>query len=99
MYSIRDLPAAIAFEIALFPKNVPLPSPKTSARILGGTIHFLHLCINASHESDHSWDSLSRNQNDAWFDWVGSLYVLFLCLLILHYRLRRSRFYSCHFLS
>jgi Protein of unknown function (DUF2418) len=72
------LPAAIAFEIALFPKNVPLPSPKTSARILGGIIHFLHLCINASHESDNSWDSLSRGQSDTWFDWVGSLYVVFM---------------------
>ena len=77
MYSIRNFPATIAFEIALFPQNVPLPSPKTSARILGGVIHFLHLCINASHESDNSWDSLSRNQSDTWFDWVCSLYVLF----------------------
>lgn len=78
IYSIRDLPAAITFEIALFPNNVPLPSPKVSARILGGTIHFLHLCINASHESDNSWDSLSRGQNDTWFDWVGNLYVHFI---------------------
>ena len=43
---------------------------------MGGTIHFLHLCINASNESDNSWDSLSRSQNDTWFDWVGNLYVL-----------------------
>lgn len=77
IYSIRDLPAAIAFEITLFPQNVPLPSPKNLARILGGIIHFLHLCINASHESDNSWDSLSRSQSDTWFDWVGSRYTLF----------------------
>ncbi|KAF8163310.1 hypothetical protein B0H34DRAFT_795036 [Crassisporium funariophilum] len=32
---MQNIPSAIAFEIALFPQNVPLPTPKTSARILG----------------------------------------------------------------
>lgn len=81
---IRNLPAAIAFEIALFPKNIPLPSPKTSARITGGVIHFLHLCINASHESDNSWDSLSRSQSDTWFDWTTPITILLMSLSVLN---------------
>jgi len=73
---IRSLPSQIAFEIALFPNNLPLPTQKVSARIIGGTIHFLHFWILASHDNDDGWDNVSGVRNTAWFDWVSFLFLL-----------------------
>ena len=67
---IQNIPSWIAFEYALFPQNVPLPTPKVSARIVGGTIHFIHFCLLASHDHDDGWESLSGVKNTSWFDWV-----------------------------
>jgi hypothetical protein len=79
---IKSLPSQIAFEIALFPNNIPLPTQKVSARIIGGTIHFLHFWILASHDNDDGWDSVSGVRNTAWFDWVSILlHTLLLYLL------------------
>ena len=68
---IKSFPSQIAFEIALFPNNIPLPTQKVSARIIGGTIHFLHFWILASHDNDDGWDNVSGVKNTAWFDWVS----------------------------
>ena len=70
---IKSFPSRIAFEVALFPNNIPLPTQKVSARIIGGTIHFLHFWILASHDNDDGWDSVSGVKNTAWFDWVSIL--------------------------
>jgi len=73
VFRIKSIPSRIAFEIALFPNNLPLPTQKISARIIGGTIHFLHFWILASHDNDEGWDSVSGIKNNAWFDWVSTL--------------------------
>ncbi|KAH9997268.1 hypothetical protein BJV77DRAFT_1065334 [Russula vinacea] len=73
---ITALPSRIAFEISIFPNNVPLPAPKTSACLIGGTLHFIHFCIRVSQirsipDSDVGWEDMYREDNNvAWFDWV-----------------------------
>ncbi|KAI0256704.1 hypothetical protein BJV78DRAFT_1116940 [Lactifluus subvellereus] len=81
---ITSLPSRIAFEISIFPNNVPLPAPKTSACLIGGTLHFIHFCIRVSQirsvpDSDIGWEDMYREDNNvAWFDWT----VPMTCLLI-----------------
>jgi hypothetical protein len=75
-FRITALPSQIAFEIAVFPNNVPLPAPKTSAWLIGGTLHFLHLCIRVNQirqvpQSDLGWEDMYREgEGEPWFDWV-----------------------------
>ncbi|KAH9050765.1 hypothetical protein EDB84DRAFT_1584972 [Lactarius hengduanensis] len=82
---ITSLPSRIAFEISIFPSNVPLPAPKTSACIIGGTLHLIHFCIRVSQirsipDSDIGWEDMYREDNNvAWFDWT----VPMTCLLII----------------
>lgn len=70
LYRIKAVPSNIAFEIALFPHNVPLPTPKSSARIIGGVIHAIHALILATRDSEEAWERLSDNRRSSWFDWV-----------------------------
>ncbi|KAG5635838.1 hypothetical protein H0H81_009978 [Sphagnurus paluster] len=76
---ITSIPSTIAFEIALFPNNVPLPSPKTSGRLVGGGLHLLHLCVRVSQirkvpDSDVGWEDMYREgEGTSWFDWVCTL--------------------------
>ena len=80
------MPSRIAFEISLFPNNVPLPAPKTSACLIGGTLHFVHFCVRVSQirsipESDVGWEDMYREDNNvAWFDWVRSSLIYFTCI-------------------
>lgn len=73
---VTALPSQIAFEISIFPNNVPLPTPRTSACLIGGTLHFIHFCIRVSQirsipDSDIGWEDMYREDNNvAWFDWV-----------------------------
>ncbi|KAI0332134.1 hypothetical protein GY45DRAFT_1433428 [Cubamyces sp. BRFM 1775] len=73
---ITSIPSQISFEISQFPNNVPLPSPQNSAWILGGTMHFLHLCVRVSQirrvpDSDLGWEDMYREgEGESWFDWT-----------------------------
>ena len=78
MSSITSIPSSIAFQIALFPHNVPLPSSKTSARIIGAILHLLHFYIRFNQsrrvpESDLGWEDMYQEENKSWFDWVWYL--------------------------
>ena len=70
------------FEISLFPHNVPLPAPRTSAWLIGMLMHTLHFFVRVSQvrstsDSDLGWEDLywERNQQ-SWFDWVSSVYAV-----------------------
>ncbi|KAH9951901.1 hypothetical protein B0H21DRAFT_3460 [Amylocystis lapponica] len=99
---VRSLPSKIAFELALFPHNVPLPPPRTSAWLLGGTAHFLHLCvrlvqINAVPDSDLGWEDMYREgQDEPWFDWTVPTTALLFTLAILNtlYLFTHTRMYQ-----
>ncbi|KAL6305348.1 hypothetical protein BKA93DRAFT_731179 [Sparassis latifolia] len=99
---ITSLPSRIAFEIALFPHNVPLPAPKTSAYLLGGFAHFMHLCICVSQirrvpDSDLGWEDMYREgEGDSWFDWTVPTTALLFAVAILNtmYLFTRTRLYQ-----
>ena len=79
------MPSAIAFEISIFPHNVPLPTPKTSAWLVGGTLHLVHFCVRTAQlrtvpEADLGWEDMYREDNNvSWFDWVTFLRHLTRC--------------------
>jgi len=81
---ITALPSRILFEISIFPNNVPLPTPRTSAYLIGGTLHLIHFCVRISQirsipDSDVGWEDMYREDNNvAWLDWT----VPMTCLLI-----------------
>lgn len=60
----------------MFPHNVPFPSPEKSAWLIGGFMHFLHLCVRISQirtvpDSDLGWEDMYReDEGRPWFDWV-----------------------------
>ena len=64
------------FEISMFPDNIPTPEPKLSAWLLGGVMHFIHLCVRISQdrrsaEEDLPWaDPYESSGSSSWFDWV-----------------------------
>ena len=70
------MPSQIAFEIGMFPHNVPLPAPKTSAWLLGGGLHFLHFLLRINQvqkvsDADLGWEDMYReHEGSSWFDWV-----------------------------
>lgn len=81
------------FEISMFPDNIPLPEPKFSAWLLGGGMHFLHLCIRISQgrrsaEEDLPWaDPYEGIGRSSWFDWVRHLPLTLNMVLTFHTRL------------
>ncbi|KAI0780717.1 hypothetical protein BD413DRAFT_499532 [Trametes elegans] len=86
---ITSIPSQISFEISQFPNNIPLPSPQNSAWILGGTMHFFHLCVRVSQirrvpDSDLGWEDMYREgEGEAWFDWtVPMSFVLVSCAIL-----------------
>ncbi|KXN89252.1 hypothetical protein AN958_06006 [Leucoagaricus sp. SymC.cos] len=101
---IASIPSAIAFEIAIFPNNVPLPSAKTSARLLGGAMHFLHLCIRISQirkvpDAELGWEDMyHEGEGTSWFDWTLPLTALLFCVSFFNtaYLLSRTRIYRFH---
>ncbi|THH27507.1 hypothetical protein EUX98_g6696 [Antrodiella citrinella] len=99
---IQAIPSQIAFEIALFPHNVPLPTPRNSAYLIGGFFHFLHLCIRISQiravpEADLGWEDMYRErESESWFDWTVPLTFLLISAATLNtmYLFSRTRLYQ-----
>ncbi|KAI0082798.1 hypothetical protein K474DRAFT_1654972 [Panus rudis PR-1116 ss-1] len=87
---IASIPSQIAFEISIFPHNIPLPTPQKAAWILGGFCHFLHLCVRFSQirsvpESDTGWEDMYReDENESWFDWTVPVSFLLVAASILN---------------
>ncbi|KAI0934498.1 hypothetical protein AcV5_006325 [Taiwanofungus camphoratus] len=98
---ITSLPSRIAFELSLFPHNVPRPAPATSAWLLGGTAHFLHLCVRVAQirkvpDSDLGWEDMYREGEDQpWFDWTVPTSMILIAASILNalYLFTRTRMY------
>ncbi|KAK0503271.1 hypothetical protein EDD18DRAFT_1137180 [Armillaria luteobubalina] len=101
---ITSLPSQIAFEIALFPHNVPLPAPRTSASIIGGLCHLFHLCVRVSQvrqvpDSDLGWEDMYReDEGVSWFDWTVPLTLLLIAGSLANsvYLFTRIRLYHLH---
>ncbi|KAK0210762.1 hypothetical protein DFS33DRAFT_1295335 [Desarmillaria ectypa] len=101
---ITSLPSQIAFEIALFPHNVPLPNPRTSASIIGGLCHLFHLCVRVSQvrqvpDSDLGWEDMYReDEGVSWFDWTVPLTLLLIAGSLANsiFLFTRIRLYHLH---
>ncbi|TFY51636.1 hypothetical protein EVJ58_g10459 [Rhodofomes roseus] len=99
---ITSIPSWIAFEISLFPDNVPRPKPKTSAQLIGGLFHFVHFCVRVSRirevpDSDLGWEDMYREgEGDPWFDWTVPASILLFAAAILNtlYLFTRTRLYN-----
>ena len=70
------LPGNIVDEVAMFPHNVPMPEPKTSAVLIGASLHLLSLVVRISQSRkvvEDDWADLYNEHTGAsWFDWVSS---------------------------
>ncbi|KAF8559584.1 hypothetical protein OG21DRAFT_464528 [Imleria badia] len=93
---ISEIPSRVMFEISLFPHNVPLPAPKTSAWLIGTLMHTLHFFVRVSQvratsDSDLGWEDLywERNQQ-SWFDWT----VPTTCMLVIGSTLNALHLFS-----
>ncbi|KAJ7582702.1 hypothetical protein C8J56DRAFT_227715 [Mycena floridula] len=101
---LKSIPSRIAFEIAVFPNNVPLPTPKTSAFILGGLLHFIHLCVRIRQtsqvpDSDLGWEDMyHEDQGKSWFDWTFPFTLILIAASVLNalYLFTRSKIYRLH---
>ncbi|KAH7914944.1 hypothetical protein BJ138DRAFT_1170202 [Hygrophoropsis aurantiaca] len=101
---ISAIPSRIMFEISLFPHNVPLPAPKTSAWLIGASMHLLHLCVRVSQiqeisDSDLGWEDMYwERDRKSWLDWtVPATFILLAAstLNVLHL-FTQTRVYQLH---
>ena len=100
---MSEIPSRVMFEMSLFPHNVPLPAPKTSAWLIGALMHLVHFFVRVSQvratsDSDLGWEDLywERNQQ-SWFDWVSSVYAVWSCAHVLW--CRPCRRHACYWLD
>ncbi|KAF7304893.1 hypothetical protein MKEN_01203600 [Mycena kentingensis (nom. inval.)] len=101
---ISSLPSQISFQIAMFPANVPLPKPQTSAFIVGGVLHFIHLCVRLNvaskvPDSDLGWEDMYREgEGHSWFDWTVPITLGLIAASVLNalYLFTRVKLYRLH---
>ncbi|KAJ7774835.1 hypothetical protein B0H16DRAFT_1508632 [Mycena metata] len=101
---ITAIPSQVAFHIAIFPANVPLPRHQTSAWIIGGSLHFLHLCVRVSQirkipDSDLGWEDMYREgEGHSWFDWTVPMTIVLFTVAVLNavYLFSRIKLYRLH---
>ena len=73
---VTSLPSEIMFQVEMLPETLFLPSSKMSARLAGGLLHFVHLCVCISRirkvpESATGWEEMYMETEElSWFDWV-----------------------------
>ncbi|THG99656.1 hypothetical protein EW026_g2757 [Hermanssonia centrifuga] len=79
---ITSIPSAIAFQIEIFPNNIPLPTPQKLAWILGGFMHFMHFLVRVSQisripDSELGWEDMYQDdEGSGWFDWTVPVTIL-----------------------
>ncbi|KAJ7685194.1 hypothetical protein DFH06DRAFT_1157786 [Mycena polygramma] len=101
---ISAIPSQIAFHVAMFPANVPLPKPRTSAWIIGGTLHFIHFCVRVTQirsipDSDLGWEDMyHEGEGHSWFDWTVPMTVFLFAAASLNtiYLFSRIKLYRLH---
>ncbi|KAF5391451.1 hypothetical protein D9757_001881 [Collybiopsis confluens] len=101
---ITSFPSQVAFEISQFPNNVPLPSSRTSAFVIGGFLHLLHLCVRVSQyrnsqNGDVEWnDMLRESEGRSWFDWTlpMTFFLISISLANAVYVFTRIKLYRLH---
>ena len=73
---VTNLPSEVIFQIEMLPETLSLPSSKMSARLAGGLLNLVHLCVCISRirrvpESVTGWEEMYMEaEEQPWFDWV-----------------------------
>ncbi|KAJ6547572.1 hypothetical protein B0H19DRAFT_1266485 [Mycena capillaripes] len=101
---ITDIPSQIAFHVAMFPANIPLPKHQTSAWIIGGTLHLLHFSVRVTQirkipDSDLGWEDMyHEGEGHSWFDWTVPMTIFLLAVAVLNtiYLFSRIKLYRLH---
>ncbi|KZV81852.1 hypothetical protein EXIGLDRAFT_779236 [Exidia glandulosa HHB12029] len=65
---LQNWPSQISFQLSLFPHNVPLPHPRTSARIVAATLNTVHLVVRYSQvrqlrDDELGWEDMVSETN------------------------------------
>lgn len=78
-YRAASFPSEIMFQVEMLPETLSLPTSKMSARLTGGLLNFVHLCVCISRirkvpESITGWEEMyMETEEQSWFDWVRSI--------------------------
>ena len=81
---VTGLPSEIMFQIEMLPETLSFPSSKTSARLAGGLLNLVHLCVSISRirkvpESVTGWEEMYMEAQELpLFDWVRPVVPQFL---------------------
>ncbi|KAJ7632629.1 hypothetical protein FB45DRAFT_912982 [Roridomyces roridus] len=78
--------------------------PRTSAWIIGGTMHFIHFCLRVNQmrkisDADLGWEDLyQEDSGQSWFDWTVPLTLLLVTAAVLNtvYLFSRIKLYRLH---
>jgi len=97
-----NLPSEVMFQIEMLPETLSLPSSKTSARLVGGLLNLVHLCVCISRirkvpESATGWEEMYMETEDqSWFDWTFPAQILLIGVTVLNsiYLFSRTRTYD-----
>ncbi|KAF7322984.1 hypothetical protein HMN09_00078100 [Mycena chlorophos] len=101
---VSSIPSQVSFHIAMFPSNVPLPKPQTSAYIVGGALNLIHICVRFSSasnvpDSDLGWEDMYREgEGHSWFDWTVPVTLCLVAASLLNtmYLFTRVKLYRLH---
>lgn len=78
-YRVANFPSELMFQVEMLPETLSLPSSKMSARLTGGFLNFVHLCVCISRirkvpESITGWEEMyMESEEQPWIDWVRSI--------------------------
>lgn len=78
-HRVANLPHEIMFQVEMLPETLSLPSSKMSARLAGGLLNLIHLCVCISRirkvpESATGWEEMYMETDEQpFFDWVRSI--------------------------
>jgi len=108
---LSAFPARIAFEISMFPHNLPLPQPTTSGRVIGGLLHLIHVLVkwygrsravekedpDDLWKSEVDWDAIGDDVPKGW-SWITPFSILLLLISVGNtlYLFTRIRTYHLH---
>lgn len=73
---VTGLPSEIMFQVEMLPETLSFPTSKMSARVVGGLLNLVHLCVCISRirkvpESVTGWEEMYMEAEELpWFDWV-----------------------------
>lgn len=82
-HRVANLPSEVMFQVEMLPQTLSLPSSKMSARLTGGLLNLVHLCVCISRirkvpESVTGWEEMYMESEDQpWFDWVCPIFLRF----------------------